>query len=60
MGRIAEALKKAQEERSNRLHVGGGSGGSDIGGAILTPDSPGRVQRREAPTASGRLAGEVR
>lgn len=57
MGRIAEALKKAQEERSQRSRVGGGS---DIGVAILTPDSLGRVQRREPLTPSARLGGGIR
>ena len=60
MGRIAEALKKAQEERSHRLRVGGGSGGSDIGGAILTSGSPGRVRRSESLTRSARLGGDLR
>lgn len=57
MGRIAEALKKAQEERSHRLRVGGGS---DIGGATLTPDSPGGMRRRESLAPSARLGGGIR
>jgi len=60
MGRIAEALKKAQDERSQRLRVGGGSNSPAIGGATLTPDSPGRALRREAMARSARLGSEVR
>jgi capsular exopolysaccharide synthesis family protein len=59
MGRIAEALKKAQEERSRRLRVGGDPGGRGTGGSILTPDSPEGVQLRKALAPATRLGGDV-
>ena len=60
MGRIAEALKKAQEERTSRLRVGGRSDCPDIGGTVLTPGSPGRVPLREPLTRSAQLGDDIR
>ncbi len=60
MGRIAEALKKAQEERSSRLRAGGRSDSPDIRGTVLTPDSPGRTPLRESVARSAQLDVDVR
>ncbi len=60
MGRIAEALKKAQEERSSRLRAGGRSDCPDIGGAVLTPGSLGRVPLREPLARSAQLGDDIR